>query len=143
MPCYIYLGIKYFVAPSEFYSVGKGAKMAFLTLKVADDIALLSQNHKQMQEKLREVEQKAAETGLHISIQKTKVLKANTKTLASLMVNHQPLEDVNSFIFHGSEVASDGGSEGDVKRRIGKARDAFGMMGAIWRARNITLKTKI
>jgi len=60
-----------------------------------------------------------------------------------LIVNQQPLEDVNSFIFLGSELASDGGSEGYVKRRIGKAREAFGMMGAIWRARNITLKTKI
>ncbi len=26
MPCYLYLGIKYFVAPREFYSVGKGPK---------------------------------------------------------------------------------------------------------------------
>ena len=89
------------------------------------------------------VEQRAAETGLRISTQKTKVLKANTKTLASLTVNQQPLEEVDSFIYLGSEVASDGGSEGDVKRRIGKARAAFGMMGAIWRARNITLRTKI
>lgn len=98
-------------------------------LDITDDIALLSQNHQQMQEKLREVEQKAAETGLHISTQKTKVLKANTKMLASSMVNYQPLEDANSLIYLGSEVASDGGSEGDVKRRIiGKARDAFGHM---------------
>ncbi len=36
MPCYLYLGIKYFVAPREFYSVGKAAKMALLALKVAD-----------------------------------------------------------------------------------------------------------
>ncbi len=36
MPCYLYLGIKYFVAPRKFYSVGKAAKMALLALKVAD-----------------------------------------------------------------------------------------------------------
>lgn len=36
-------------------------------LDFTDDISLLSQNHQQMQEKLREVEQKSAETGLHIS----------------------------------------------------------------------------
>jgi hypothetical protein len=112
-------------------------------LDFADDIALLSHNHQQMKDKLRVVEQRAAETGLRISTQKTKVLKANTKTLASLTVNQQPIEEVDSFIYLGSEVASDGGSEGDVKRRIGKARAAFGMMGAIWRARNITLRTKI
>ncbi len=29
MPCYLYLGIKYFVAPHEFYSVGKGPKWLF------------------------------------------------------------------------------------------------------------------
>ncbi len=29
MPCYLYLGIKYFVAPHEFYSVGKGRKWLF------------------------------------------------------------------------------------------------------------------
>ncbi len=29
MPCYLYLGIKYFVAPSGFYSVGKGWKWLF------------------------------------------------------------------------------------------------------------------
>jgi len=53
-------------------------------LYFADDIALLSQSHQQMQEKLREVEQKAAETGLHISIQKTKVLKVPNKDTGQL-----------------------------------------------------------
>lgn len=36
-------------------------------LDFADYITLLSQKHQQMQEKLREIEQKSAETGLHIS----------------------------------------------------------------------------
>ena len=63
--------------------------------------------------------------------------------LASLMANHQPLEEVNSLIYLGSEVARDGRSEGGVKRRIGRARSAFGMMRAIWRESNISLKTKI
>ena len=46
-------------------------------LDFADYFALLSQNHQQMQKKLREVEQKAAETGLHISTQKTKTKKCS------------------------------------------------------------------
>jgi hypothetical protein len=36
-----------------------------------------------------------------------------------------------------------GGSDKDVKIRIGKARTAFNMMGSIWKARNISLKTKV
>ncbi len=29
MPCYLYLGIKYVVAPREFYSVGRGQNGSF------------------------------------------------------------------------------------------------------------------
>ena len=48
-------------------------------LDFADDIALLSHSHQQMQEKLIQVERRAAETGLHINSKKTKILKSNTR----------------------------------------------------------------
>ena len=38
---------------------------------------------------------------------------------------------------------SQGGSEKDIICRIGKARTAFSMMSAIWRAGNIALNTKL
>jgi len=44
------------------------------------DFALLSHSHQQMQEKLTQVERRAAETGLRINTKKTKALKSNTKT---------------------------------------------------------------
>ena len=47
-------------------------------LDFADEIALLSHNQQQMQGKLTQVEKRAAETGLIISTQKTKVIKFNT-----------------------------------------------------------------
>ena len=46
---------------------GPHLQLLLENLDFADYITLLPQNHHQMQEKLREVEQKAAETGLHIS----------------------------------------------------------------------------
>ena len=58
-------------------------------LDFTDDIALLSQNHQQMQDKLREVEQKAAETGLHISRTEDQSAQGQYKALASLMVNRR------------------------------------------------------
>ena len=73
---------------------------------------------------------------------KTKVLKSNTKTRADL-TNGQNLEEVDSFTYIGSEEDNLGGSDKDVKIRIGKARTAFNMMGSIWKARNISLKTKV
>lgn len=50
-------------------------------LDFADDIALLFHNHQQMQDKLEQVEKRAAETGLSINHHnKTKVLKSKTKS---------------------------------------------------------------
>ena len=74
---------------------------------------------------------------------KTKVLKSNTKTRADLTVNDQNLEEVDFFTYLGSEVDNLGGSDKDVKIRIGKARTVFNMMGPIWKARNISLQTKV
>jgi hypothetical protein len=48
-------------------------------LDFADDIALLSHSRQQMQEKLIQVERRAAERGLHINSKKTKILKSNTR----------------------------------------------------------------
>ena len=112
-------------------------------LDFADDIALLSHSHQQMQEKLTQVERRAAATGLHINTKKIKVLKSNTKTRADLTVNGQNLEEVDSCTYLGSEVDNLRGSDQDVKIRIGKARTVFNMMVSIWKARNISLKTKV
>jgi hypothetical protein len=59
-----------------------------------------------------------------------------------LTVNGKNLE-VDSFTYLGSEVDNLGGSHKDVKFRIGKVRTAFNMMGSIWKARIISLKTKV
>ena len=89
----------------------------------ADDIALLSHNHKQMEEKLSCLEEKAAETGLFICTKNTKVLKANTTSHAKLKVKSTPLEEVDSFSYLGSIMDSQWGSEKDIICRIGKAKN--------------------
>jgi predicted adenine nucleotide alpha hydrolase (AANH) superfamily ATPase len=80
---------------------------------------------------LTQVKRRAAETGISINTMKTNVLKSNTKTRADLTVNGQNLEEVDSITYIGSEVDKLGGSDKDVKIRIGKARTAFNMMGSI------------
>jgi len=47
-------------------------------LDFADDLALLSLTHRQMQEKTNSVKESSAQIGLHINRGKTKVLKINT-----------------------------------------------------------------
>ena len=55
-------------------------------LDFADDIALLSHNHEQMEDKLSHLEERAAETGLIISTRTTRVLKVNTNSHTSLKI---------------------------------------------------------
>ena len=112
-------------------------------LDFADDIALLSHTKKQMQDKTDLLATNASKTGLRINIKKTKVLRANTKHHETLKLQGNEIEDVEEFTYLGSIVDSKGGTERDVKARIGKARTAFTLLAKIWKARNISLKTKL
>ena len=53
------------------------------------------------------------------------------------------LEEVDTFCYLGSMADRTGGTEVDVKARIGKARAAFTQLGKVWRARKISRKTKL
>jgi hypothetical protein len=112
-------------------------------LDFANDIALLSHSHQQLQEKLTQDERRAAETGLHINTKKIKVLKSNTKTRADMTVNGKISGRSRLLYLPWKRSRHLRGSDKDVKIRIGKARTAFNMMGSIWKARTISLKTKV
>ena len=112
-------------------------------LDFADDIALLSHSRQHMQNKTTSLDENASRTGLRINIKKTKVLRANTKQKESIHLKGKILEDVEEFTYLGSTVDNTGGTDKDVKARIGKARTAFTLLGKIWKARNIAEKTKL
>jgi hypothetical protein len=52
------------------------------------------------------------------------------------------LEKVDNFTYIGSIVDKQGGTEADVRSRIGKARTAFHQLKNIWSSTNLTLNTK-
>ena len=85
----------------------------------------------------------SCQTGLHINTKKIKVLKSNTKTRADMAVNSQISGRSRLLYLPWKRSRHLRGSDKDVKIRIGKARTAFNMMGSIWKARNISLKTKV
>ena len=73
-------------------------------LDFADDLALLSHTHRQMQEKTNSVKGSSAQIDLHINRGKTKVLKINTMITEPVRLNDDLLEEVNSFTYMGSVV---------------------------------------
>ena len=78
-----------------------------------------------MQEKTNSVKDSSAQIGLHINRGKTMVVMINTMITEPVRLADDLLEEVNSFIHLGSVVDIQGGTEADVKARIGKVRAVF------------------
>ena len=74
---------------------------------------------------------------------KTKILRLNTTCERPIMLEGEGLEEVESFRYIGSIVDTRGGTEADVKTRIGKARAAFHILRNVWKSRVFGKTTKI
>ena len=112
-------------------------------LDFADDLALLSHTHQQMQDKTSTLEANASKVGLRINKDKTKVMKVNTKKDDRIKLTSGDIEEVRSFTYLGSLVDETGGAQQDIKTRTAKARTAFSLLNKVWRSREIATKTKL
>ena len=112
-------------------------------LDFADDLALLSHSQQQMQEKTNNVAQFSACLGLNIHKGKSKVLKINTSSNTPITLEGTNLEEVDSFTYLGSIIDTQGGTDADVRVRIGKARSSFKQLKKVWNCNNLTLHTKV
>ena len=112
-------------------------------LDFADDLALLSHNHNKMQDKTTRLETISARTGLKINTKKTELMKINTTANTPVTVGGKPIKEVEIFVYLGSVVDKQGGTDRDVAARIGKARGAFVMLKHIWASKAIRTRTKL
>ena len=92
-------------------------------LDFADDLALLSHNHQQMQDKTTRLMDISAKVGLSINKQKTEIMKVNTASTEPVLLEGSPLYEVESFAYLGSIINVQGGTDEVVKTRIGKGQD--------------------
>ena len=112
-------------------------------LDFADDLALLSHSHQQMQEKTELLNTMSTQLGLNINRSKTMIMKANTKNNNPITMNGEPLEETDSFMYLGSTINKNGGTQENVKARTQKAKVAFIMLRKIWSAKQIKTNTKL
>lgn len=97
-------------------------------LDFVDDIALLSHNRQQMQEKTSDLSSVSAQLGLRIHEGKTKILKIHATSTEPVKLRGKSLEEVESFTYLGSIIDNQAGTDADVKAKSGKARAAFLMI---------------
>jgi hypothetical protein len=64
-----------------------------------------------MKDKLIRLQQEAKLTGLNINVIKTKEMRINTQIEEKLSLTNKEIEQVKSFIYLGSIVTQDGGTD--------------------------------
>ncbi|VDP25047.1 unnamed protein product [Schistosoma mattheei] len=94
-------------------------------LHFAEDLALLLHTQQRMQEKTTSVEPASAALGLKIYKGKSKILQYNKASNNTITIDGEALEDVKTFTYLGSIIDVHGGSDANVKARIGKARTSY------------------
>nr|KAG5703893.1 hypothetical protein BaRGS_008152 [Batillaria attramentaria] len=81
---------------------------------------------------------------LKINISKTEVMRVNHKQHDPIQLLHQEdIKEVDKFVYLGSVVSKDGGTDEDIKSRTNKARHAFRTLRPIWRSTALSLRNKI
>ncbi|VDP41295.1 unnamed protein product [Schistosoma margrebowiei] len=96
-----------------------------------------------MQTKTASVAAVSASVGLSIHKGKTEVLKFKAENSNPITLDGETLEDVESLTYLGSIIDEQGGSDADVKARIGKARTAFLQLKNIWNSKQLSTNIKL
>ena len=94
-------------------------------LDFADDVVLLASRYVDIQDKTDVMAEKAKGIGLDVNIDKTKVLRMNTRVTQPVQLYGNDIENVEEFIYLGSLMSADGSSDAEVQARLAKARNAF------------------
>ena len=111
-------------------------------LDFADDVTLLSHRKKDAQEKLSRMAEEAKKTGLNINIGKTEVMRINNRQQDPIQLQQDNIKEVDKFVYLGSVVSKNGGTDEDIKSRINKARHAFTTLKPIWRSTALSISNK-
>ena len=109
----------------------------------ADDIALTSHRHQDMQEKTDAMALAAGSLGPKISSKKTKNTRMITRVQNKIQSNGEGVEEVDDFTYLGCKMVANADGEVKVRARLSKASQAFASFKSTWTARNISQKTKI
>lgn len=112
-------------------------------LDYADDIVLLAHKHSDIQHKLTSLHRHAKSVGLKININKTRIMRSGASTTTPVLLDGQPIVEVEEFVYLGGTITTNGGTVADVSNRINKARQAFWKLNEIWNNSMMSTKYKI
>ncbi|VDP28996.1 unnamed protein product [Schistosoma curassoni] len=101
-------------------------------LDFADDLALLSHTHEQLQMKTTSIVAASSAVGLSIHKGESKTLKYDTENTSPITLDGETLI-----------IDEQGGSDADVKSWIGKTKAAFLKLNNIWDSKQLSTNFKV
>ena len=113
-------------------------------LRYADDTTLIARSRAELQDLILRVKTASEKYGLYLNVKKTKaVICDKDGNDQQLKVANDNIECVDKFNFLGSLILKEGGSAGEIKRRLAMARTSATALSTIWKDRGISKATKI
>ena len=115
-------------------------------LRYANNTMILAESKHELQHLMDIVVQESEQKGLFLNIAKsyTMVFRKSSSIPTCQNKDHgKPMEQVNSFVYHGSVFTSDGRCKKEVNRRIGIAKTAFTSMKKVFCGRNISILVRL
>ena len=67
----------------------------------------------------------------------------NTSNTEKVQVDGQDIEEVESFVYLVANLSNEGGTEDDIKARLGKAKVAYNKLDKFWKNSQFAIKTKV
>ncbi|VDP16559.1 unnamed protein product [Schistosoma margrebowiei] len=113
-------------------------------LDFVDDLTFPSYTREQIKVNTANVTAASASVDLNIHKGRGKVLRCNMENTNPLILDGEPLEDVETFTYLNSIIIDEqGGSDADVKTRIGKIRTAFLKLRNMWNSQQVSTNIKV
>jgi len=105
---------------------------------------MLDLSHERMQKMTTAVEQRGGKLGLHMNIDKCKIMISNNWVdETEIQIGNAAIEMTEEFCYLGSYVTSDSSCDNDCQTRIGKASSIFGRLKLVLKNRHISTTLKV
>ena len=122
-----------------------GCRFEINQLLFADDIAVVADSEEKLSRLVSEFGRVCERRKLRVNVGKSKVMRCSRDCNGDPMhviLNGEPLEEVDCFKYPGSQVAADGGCERGVLHRMNEGYRAWGVLKSVFSNRGLGMKAK-
>ena len=70
-------------------------------------------------------------------------MRGDTRNADKIKLDGEEIHEVENFVYLGSKISRDDGSDWDIQAKIGKTRTAFTILAPVWISKVISRKTKL